>query len=121
MALSRSIDHPALDVAGVQLSRVHSDGCGRHSHLSALLESGGASAARDLCDSVHLLCSLHGRHPGMFDLALQRATSGPAQAWLARASEAFQRERAYLVRLTSAVGPIPSTPGAAETENSLAA
>jgi hypothetical protein len=121
MALSRSLDRPILDVAEAQLARVQSEGCGRHPHLTALLESTGPNAARDLCDSVHLLCSLHGRHPGMFDLALQRASNGPAQAWLARASEAFQRERAYLVRLTSAVGPIPSTPGAAETENSLAA
>lgn len=121
MALSRSIDRPALNIADAQFARVQSDGCGRHSHLAALLETGGTNTARDLCDSVHLLCSLHGRHPGMFDLALQRATSGPAQAWLSRASEAFRRERAYLVRLTSAVGPVPSTPGAAETENSLSA
>ena len=41
--------------------------------------------------------------------------------WLDRASEAFERERLYLVRLTSAVGPLPSTPGAAETEASLVA
>jgi len=57
----------------------------------------------------------------MFDLALQRSPSGAVQAWLARAAEAFERERAYLVRLTSAVGPMPSTPGAAETENGLSA
>ena len=45
----------------------------------------------------------------------------PARDWLAHASEAFERERLYLVRLTSAVGPLPSTPGAAETEASLIA
>ena len=33
----------------------------------------------------------------------------------------FERERLSLVRLTSAVGPLPSTPGAAETEASLVA
>jgi hypothetical protein len=43
------------------------------------------------------------------------------QDWLGRASDAFERERLYLVRLTSAVGPLPSTPGAAETEASLVA
>jgi hypothetical protein len=43
------------------------------------------------------------------------------QDWLTRASEGFERERLYLVRLTSAVGPLPSTPGAAETEASLVA
>jgi hypothetical protein len=41
--------------------------------------------------------------------------------WLTHASDAFERERLYLVRLTSAVGPLPSTPGAAETEASLVA
>ena len=40
---------------------------------------------------------------------------------MTHACEAFERERLYLVRLTSAVGPLPSTPGAAETEASLVA
>ena len=55
------------------------------------------------------------------EVALRNSESGAAREWLSRASEAFERERLYLVRLTSAVGPIPSTPGAAETEASLAA
>ena len=38
---------------------------------------------------------------------------------MARAAEGFERERLYLVRLTSAVGPLPSTPGAADTEATL--
>src|SRR5207245_10859764 len=38
-----------------------------------------------------------------------------------RAPDAFERGRLYVVRLTSAVGPLPSTPGAAETESSLVA
>jgi hypothetical protein len=121
MALSRSADRPLLNVAEAQLARVQKDGCARHTHLSALLETSGANAARDLSDAVHLLCSLHGRHPGMFDLALQTASAGPVRTWLARAAEGFERERSYLVRLTASVGPLPSTPGAAETENSLAA
>ena len=41
--------------------------------------------------------------------------------WLAQASDAFERERLYLVRLTAAVGPLPSTPGSAETESVLGA
>ena len=39
--------------------------------------------------------------------------------WLREASDAYERERLYLVRLTAAVGPLPSTPGAAETEATL--
>jgi hypothetical protein len=70
---------------------------------------------------VHLLCSLHGRYPGLIELALQRCANGEVKTWLDRAAEAFERERLYVVRLTSAVGPLPSTPGAAETEASLVA
>ena len=55
------------------------------------------------------------------ELALGSAPPAPVRAWLETTSSAFERERLYLVRLTSAVGPIPSTPGAAETEAALLA
>ena len=119
MAINRSAERAALSVAEIQLARVASEGCARHPHLQALVEASGRDAGRDLSDAVHLLCSLHGHYPGLIELALQRCPSGPAESWLLRASEAFERERLYLVRLTSAVGPLPSTPGAAETEASL--
>src|SRR5215212_3577282 len=118
MAINRSVDHQPVSVAEAQLARVAGEGCARHPHLNALLEAGGPHLARDLTDAVHLLCNIHGRHPGLIELALQRCTHGEDQAWLSRASEAFERERLYLVRLTAAVGPLPSTPGAADTEAS---
>ncbi|HUP67227.1 MAG TPA: hypothetical protein VM145_03320 [Sphingomicrobium sp.] len=121
MAINRSVQHQQVSVAEAQLARVAGDGCARHPHLNGLLEASGPHCGRDLADAVHLLCSLHGRYPGLIEIALQRCTGKEAQSWLGRASEAFERERLYLVRLTSAVGPMPSTPGAAETESSLAA
>src|SRR5689334_19458144 len=110
-----------VSVAEAQLARVAGEGCARHPYLSALLEASGRHSGRDLADAVHLLCSLHGRYPGLIEVALQRCPKGPVQDWLTRASEGFERERLYLVRLTSAVGPLPSTPGSAETESSLVA
>jgi len=110
-----------VSVAEAQLARVAGEGCARHPYLNALLEASGRHSGRDLADAIHLLCSLHGRHPGLVELALQRCPKGPVQDWLSRASEGFERERLFLVRLTSAVGPMPSTPGAAETESSLVA
>jgi hypothetical protein len=74
-----------------------------------------------MADAVHLLCSLHGHYPGLIEIALQRCPKGAVAEWLSHASDSFERERLYLVRLTSAVGPLPSTPGAAETEASLVA
>ena len=121
MAINRSVDPKPVSVAETQLARVLGDGCARHPHLNSLLGATGPHSGRDLSDAVHLLCSLHGRYPGLIEIALQRYPDGQGQSWLSRASEAFERERLYLVRLTSAVGPMPSTPGAAETESSLVA
>ena len=121
MANNRSVGRQAVSVAETQLARVAGEGCARHSHLNALLDAVGPHTGRDLSDTVHLLCSLHGRYPGLIEVALQRCPDGPIQSWLSRASEGFERERLYLVRLTAAVGPLPSTPGAAETEASLVA
>jgi hypothetical protein len=81
----------------------------------------GPSSARDLADAVHLFCSLYGRHPGLIELALHNCPAGSVRDWLRTASDAYERERLYLVRLTAAVGPLPSTPGAAETESTLVA
>ena len=121
MAVNRSVNHQPVSVAEAQLARVAGDGTARHSHLNALLEASGPYAASDLADAVHLLCSVHGRYPGLIEIALQRSPAGEAREWLDHAAESFERERLYLVRLTSAVGPLPSTPGSAETEASLLA
>ena len=121
MAINRSLDHKPVSVAEAQLARVAGEGSARHPHLAALLEAAGPHAARDISDSVHLLCSVHGHYPGLIEIALQRCPKGAVHDWLSRASDAFERERLYLVRLTAAVGPLPSTPGAAQTEGGLVA
>ena len=126
MASSRTVDREPVPsrpagVAEAHFARVNDHGCVRHPHLQALIEGSGPHSGRDLADAVHLLCSLHGRHPGLIELASNSSPDQGAREWFARASEAFERERLCLVRLTSAVGPMPSTPGAAETEASLLA
>ena len=121
MATNRSVGQQPVSVAEAQLARVAGEGCARHPHLNGLLEAVGPHSGRDMADAVHLLCSLHGRYPGLIEIALQRCPKGETRDWLVRASDAFERERLYLVRLTAAVGPLPSTPGAAETEASLVA
>jgi hypothetical protein len=122
MAINSALSQQqAFSVAQAQLARVAGEGCARHPHIHALLEATGPHSARDLADAVHLLCSLHGRYPGLIALALERSSKGQPFDWLQRAADGFERERLYLVRLTSAVGPVPSTPGSAETEASLVA
>lgn len=121
MAKNAAVERTQAGVVEAQFARVANAGSARHSQLTALLASSGPSAARDLADAVHLLCHLYGRHPGLIDLALQAGTSGDAAGWLKDAAETFERERLYLVRLTAAVGPQPSTAGSAQTEAAIVA
>jgi hypothetical protein len=119
MAINRAVDRSAVSVAEAHFARVAADGSSRHRFLNALLEASTLNPARDLADAVHLLCGLHGNQPSLVELAHRHSANGPAREWLSRAAEAFERERLFLVRLTSAVGPLPSTPGAAETEATM--
>jgi hypothetical protein len=83
---------------------------------SPALLTTGPEAARNLADLVHYLCVLHGRYPGVVDHASLRTTDAEARGWLANAAYAFAGERAFLARLAAAAGPVPSTPGAADTD-----
>ena len=121
MATNAAVERTQAGVAEAQFARVANAGSARHPQLAALLAASGPNAARDLADAVHLLCHLYGRHPGLIDLALQACTAGATRDWLKDAADAFERERLYLVRLTAAVGPQPSTAGSAETEATLLA
>lgn len=102
--------------------------------LNALIDAEGSAAeplvrvlqtpqasSRDLADAVHCLCMLHGRHPGVVELAESRATDPAARSWLAGAVAGFAEERQSLVRLVAAAGPLPSTPGQAESEAAISA
>lgn len=115
--LAREVN--GMSVADAQLRRVATVGLAGHGHAAALAEGRGAHATRDLSDAVHLLCQVYGRHPGLLELALGHCPAGPVRDWLRGASDAFERERLFLVRLTAAVGPMPSTPGHPQTEAAL--
>ncbi len=96
---------------------IATDGSAREPYARRLTAPGAPS--RDLADAVHCLCLLHGRHPGIVEFAEGRTDDAIAVAWLAEAADAFAAERATLVRLVAAVGPLPSTPGQAETEAAI--
>ena len=116
MAINQALDRTAMSAAQAQIARVEADGCAEHPYRIALLAAAGPAANRDLADCVHLFCSLYGRYPGLIEIALGHCVAGPVRDWLREASDAYERERLYLVRLTASVGPLPSTP---ETESTL--
>lgn len=104
---------------GVIAALAAEDGCATHPLFGRLTAHG--AAGRDLADAVHALCSVHGRLSDLFVEAERRNVPELDNRWLANATEAFGIERAYLAHLTAAVGPLPSTPGQAESDAAFAA
>lgn len=96
------------------------EGGRNHPYIACNIFARGREAARDLADAVHFIASLHGRRPGIIDLAREKPAGDAARAWLAAAAEGFAEERAYLMRTVVAAGPQPSTPGHAECEAAVA-
>jgi len=113
---SASVETARLSPVGRQLLASAEQGSAAHPYCSgeALLQ--GGDSARNLADMIHLLCTLHGRYPGVIDHAASRVTAPGARAWLATATHIFAGERAYLARLAVAAGPVPSTPGASDSD-----
>ncbi|GGB33844.1 hypothetical protein GCM10011380_24150 [Sphingomonas metalli] len=116
--MDTALDRSPPDAAGTLAALVATEGCHAHPHVARLL--GGRAAGRDLADAVHALCIVHGRHPDMIEEANEHCAQPDACGWLTVASGGFAGERAALVQLTAAVGPLPSTPGQAESEAALA-
>lgn len=96
------------------------DGSASHPYVASHELLDGPDAIRNLADMVHHFCTLHGRLPGLVDLAVERAPV-EATAWLISAAANFTAERALIARLVVAAPPIPSTPGQAECEATLLA
>ena len=111
----------ARDTADALMALVRAEGSASHRHPTSDVLTQGPEAARNVADIVHLLCLLHGRHPGVIDHAIARVAKAETRAFLSDAADAFANERALLTRLVVAVGPLPSTPGQADTETAVLA
>src|SRR5688500_13418148 len=98
------------------LARLAEHGSAAHPYAGSPQLLRSPTAVRDLADLIHYLCVLHGRYPGLIDHAAARVVEPEPRAWLANASHAFAGERAYLARLAVAAGPVPSTPGAGDSD-----
>lgn len=95
---------------------VRADGSCMHGLVGNPHNFAGRNATRDLADVVHHLSTLHGRHPGVVDHAATRTVHDAARGWLISAVDGFALERLVLTKLSVAAGPMPSTPGQAESE-----
>ena len=101
------------------LACVTGHGSAAHRYLMSRELLHGPHASRNLSDAVHFICMLHGRHPGVVDHAGDRCDEPSARAWLIEIASDFAAERAFLARLAVAAGPIPGTPGGADTESTV--
>ncbi len=107
---------PANDVLS-QL--VAAEGTGSHLYAASVELLSGRFATRNLADAVHYLSTLHGRNPGVVDHAALRTAHSAARQWMLQTTNGFIVERSYLTKLAVAVGPLPSTPGQAESESAV--
>jgi hypothetical protein len=98
---------------------VDAEGTGAHRYTVSHDLLAGTHAPRNLADVVHHICTLHGRHPGVADHAANHSVQPEARDWLINTVDGFIRERTFLTRLVVAVGPLPSTPGQAESESAV--
>ncbi|RYY43636.1 MAG: hypothetical protein EOP59_07615 [Sphingomonadales bacterium] len=105
--------------SGTLVALVAADGSATHPYLTRL--SSGIAPLRDLGDLVHQICLLHARHPDLFEQAAAHSRQPAAAEWLTQSAQGFAAERAYLVRLVAAAGPLPSTPGQAASEAAVTA
>lgn len=105
--------------SGTLTALVAADGSASHRFLARLTT--GVAQMRDLADAVHQFCMLHARHPDVIEQAAEHSHEPSTAAWIAQAAEGFAAERAYIVRLVAAVGPLPSTPGQAQSEAAIVA
>lgn len=103
------------------LACVAEHGSASHAYIASDSLAAGPDASRNLADAIHFLSALHGRHPGVIDHAAGRTIEPAARAWLAEAAGAIAAERVYLARLSVAAGPMPSTPGGANSETAILA
>ena len=95
---------------------VAAEGTGSHLYAASVELLSGRFATRNLADTAHYLCTLHGRHPGVVDHAAVRTAHAAARQWMLQTIDGFVVERGYLTKLAVAAGPLPSTPGQAESE-----
>lgn len=96
---------------------VAQEGSALAAHPRAL--AGGDAATRDLADAVHALCALHGSAPSVIEIAADSNGAAEYREWLRAAAAAFDGERRSLVALTAAIGPLPSTPGQAQSSAAI--
>jgi len=94
---------------------------GSHSHAlwHVVSEEFSSLDPADIGDIAHFFCILHGRHPGVIDLAANRSVDGEAREWLVNSMNGFSAERAFLTRLTVAAGPIQGITAADDSSTAI--
>jgi hypothetical protein len=113
------ISATAPDAWSVVSSLASRDGSAGRPQLAALARA--TCDPRDVADAAHHLCILHARQPGVVEHAAAHSDFDFARSWLIDSAAGFAQERGYLVALAAAAGPVPSTPGQADTEAAIAA
>lgn len=118
-ALRDSPETGARDLLAQLATMARTDGSAGRCAVPTRDAADGLDVARVLADAAYYLSALHGRHPGVIDLASLRRGAEPVGRWFGQAIAGFEGERLYLTRLVVAAGPMPSTPGQASADSAV--
>lgn len=103
------------DTVAMLMDLAAAEGTAAHPYTHSFELNAAPVATRNLADALHLLSMLHCVPPGLVELAAERNILSQADTWYAAAADGFAAERQFLTRLIVIAGPVPSTPGEAET------
>ena len=112
-------DTDAADFGAMLVALAAAEGTASHPWTISPELNANPLATRNLADALHLLSILHGRQPGLIELAGERNVLPIADPWFQQAAAGFAAERLYLTQLIVVAGPGPSTPGESETASAV--
>lgn len=110
-----ALENSTVDIGEMLVVLAASEGSASHPYTHSSELNADVYATRNLADVLHLLSMLHGRQPGVLEIAAMRNILPEADEWFIQATAAFAVERAYLAQLAVVAGPVPSTPGETDT------
>ena len=116
---SLSVAKTGIRTGALLFARVAEHGSAAHAYVRSDALLTGPDSARNVADAIHFLCALHGRHPGIVELAALRSIEPAAKPWLDAACDAIAVERGWLTRLAVAAGAPPGTPGGTSSETAV--
>ena len=79
MTSNAASERKSIGIVGAHLARIADEGSATHTYAITLASASSPGTTRDLADAVHLLCAVHGKFPGLADIACTIPSASAAE------------------------------------------